>query len=101
MNTRKNSIRNSRRGDARPSKDDLKSKVQTLQPTIRIGKNGLTEALVAETICLLKKRKLVKIKLLKSFADDVDKKQFAKDLAAKNGSKVIHQVGFFITLHKR
>jgi len=80
---------------------ELKSKALNLEPTIRIGKNGLTDSIIEEIICQLNKRKLVKLKLLRAFAEDIDKKVFAKEIAEKTGSNVVHHVGFVITLYKR
>jgi len=82
------------------SQQAIRRKAQQLQPTIRIGKNGLTDALADEMRCQLKKRKLVKVKMLKSFADGIDKTAFAKEIAMKTGAKVVHNVGFVLTLYK-
>lgn len=78
----------------------LKSRAHNLQPTIRIGKNGLTDAIIDEMKCQLKKRKLVKVKVLKSFAEGMDRTALAKEIAMKTGAKVVHHVGFVLTLHK-
>ncbi len=79
---------------------NLKSKALHLEPTIRIGKNGMTDAIIEEIICQLKKRKMVKIKILKSFVDSIEKSSFSAELETKTKAKVIHHVGFVLTLYK-
>ncbi len=83
-----------------PTLKDLKSKALHLEPTIRVGKNGMTDSIVEEIICQLKKRKMVKIKMLKSFADGVEKEVFFKDLEKNTRAKIVHRVGFIVTLYK-
>ena len=40
---------------------ELKSKSRTLEPVVRIGKNGLTDGMIKEIIIHLKKRALIKV----------------------------------------
>ncbi len=80
---------------------DLKSRAQSLEPSVRIGKNGLTDSIITEIIKVLKKRKLVKIKLLRAFIQDKDKKKIAQEIADKTKSKLVQVTGFVITLYKR
>ena len=44
----------------------LRSKAKRLEPVLRVGKGGLSNSLIEELKKVLNKRKLVKIKLLKS-----------------------------------
>ncbi len=83
------------------SKNKLKEKAKQLEPVIRIGKNGLTDSLVNEIKRQLENKKLVKIKLLRPFIQDKDKKMAAKEIAEKTGSVLIDSVGFVVVLHKR
>ena len=69
-----------------------------LEPIIRIGKNGLTENIIKEIKTHIKKRKLIKVKLLKSFIGENNRKELAKELADKTDSKVIQQIGFVVVL---
>jgi len=78
----------------------LRSKAKLLEPVIRIGKNGLTEGMVKEIAKLLKKKRLIKIKMLKAFLQDNDRKDAAKEIAEKTGSIIIDQVGFVVVLYK-
>jgi RNA-binding protein len=50
---------------------DTESYIQTLKPTIWVGKNGCTEELVRETLRQLETRRVIKIKLLRSCDIDV------------------------------
>ncbi|NQU78986.1 YhbY family RNA-binding protein [Candidatus Woesearchaeota archaeon] len=79
----------------------LKQKANALEPLVRIGKNGLTESVVAQIKKLVTKRKIVKIKFLRSFLDSNDKKAAAKDLANSTDSEIVEQVGFVVVLYKR
>jgi len=58
----------------------LKEKAKTLEPVIRIGKNGLTESTIKEIKKQLNKKKLIKVKLLRAFISDKNKKEVAKEL---------------------
>jgi|GEM_PF-716601 len=78
----------------------LKNRARLLEPLVRIGKNGLTANLVLHIKKLIDKRELVKVKLLESFLDAVDKRAAAKDLALKTGSELVDQVGFVVVLYK-
>ena len=79
---------------------DLMEKAKALEPQIRIGKNGLTANALEEIKSQLKKKKIIKIKILKSALDLKDKKEIVKDLQQMTESKVILQVGFVVVLSK-
>lgn len=79
----------------------LKEQAKALKPLIQIGKNGLTESVVQQIIRLIKKRKLVKIKFLKSFLESNNKKEAAKKLAEMTNSEIVYQTGFVVALYKR
>lgn len=83
------------------SKIELRRKAMNLEPVIRIGKNGLTENTFNEIKKILKKRGLIKIKLLKNFIQDKNKKAIAREIAEKTDSELIQQVGFVIVLNKK
>jgi RNA-binding protein len=78
----------------------LKEKAKTLEPVIRIGKNGLTENTIKEIKKQLNKKKLIKVKLLKAFVKGKDKKLVANKIAEETNSKVIDLVGFVVILYK-
>ena len=79
----------------------LKVKAKGLTPLVRIGKNGLTEAVVNQVKLLVSKRKLVKVKFLRSFLESNDKKEAAKKLAQETNAEILEQVGFVVVLYKR
>jgi RNA-binding protein len=79
----------------------LKSKARLMEPLVRIGKNGLTDNAIMQVKSLLQKRKLVKVKFLRSFLESSDRKAAAKELAKATSSDIIDQVGFVVVLYKR
>ncbi|MBW2996636.1 YhbY family RNA-binding protein [Candidatus Woesearchaeota archaeon] len=79
----------------------MAEKAKYIQPILRIGKAGVTEGAIEEIKRQLKKRKLIKIKLLKSALNGKDKKEMAKEIAEKTRSELIHQVGSVIVLNKK
>lgn len=79
----------------------LRSKAKTLEPILRIGKNGLTNGVIGEIKLQLKKNRLIKIKLLKSFIQDKDKKELVKEISELTNSEIIEFVGFTLTLNKK
>jgi RNA-binding protein len=80
------------------SRSELKSRAKMLKPILRLGKNGLNESVVLELKKQLKKRKLVKIRLLKSYPDD--KKSASSGLEKETGAEVIDMIGNVIVLFK-
>jgi RNA-binding protein len=82
-------------------KKQLLEQARLLEPILRIGKNGITESVIAEIKKQLKNRKLIKIKLIKSIMEGPGKKKTAKEIADATDSELIQQVGFVIVLHKR
>ena len=76
---------------------DLVKKAKALSPTVQIGKSGLSESQIAELKKQLKKRKLVKVKMLRSFVLTVDSRQELDEIpnvvAGLTGSEVLHAVG--------
>ena len=84
-----------------PSTKELKSKAVELKPIIHVGKAGLTENAIKEIKIQLKKKKLIKIKFLKSIVKENDKKELFNELASKTGSKIIHKVGFVAILYRK
>lgn len=78
----------------------LKEKAKTLEPVIRVGKNGLTESTIKEIKKQLNKKKLIKVKLLRAFINNRNKREAAKEIAQKTNSQLIDLVGFVIVLWK-
>lgn len=78
---------------------ELRSQANQLEPIVQVGKAGITEAILEEMKVQLKKRKLIKIKLLKSAKTD-NMKTIALNLATTLKATLVQQVGSTITLHK-
>ena len=79
----------------------MAEKAKNIQPILRLGKAGVTEGAIEEIRRQLRKRKLIKIKLLKSALDGKNKKELAQEIADKTKSELIHQVGSVIVLSKK
>lgn len=77
----------------------LKSQSHHLECTIQIGKAGITDSILAEIKRQLHKKKLVKIKLLKS-AKTNSTKVIARSLAVQLGVQLVKEVGNTFTLYK-
>lgn len=76
---------------------ELKSRGQLLDPTLKVGKEGLTAAFLAALDHALKHNELLKVK----FADLKDqKKELAPQLAEKTGSHLVMLVGNVVVLYR-
>ena len=77
-----------------------------IKPIVQIGKNGLTETVIAEIGKHLKNRKLIKIKCLKYFIEEYSEgsnSKKMKEIAAMFAEKLnceASSIGFVITLKK-
>ena len=80
---------------------DLRNAAANLQPILRIGKNGITDALVREVRRQVENREIIKIKLLKVLTADGDRRKIAEDLAARADVLLVHVVGSMVTLAKK
>jgi RNA-binding protein len=81
--------------------DDLKNTAKSLEPIVRIGKSGLTETVLAEIEKHLKKRKLIKIRFLKSSLENEEKQKYALLITDYTRSVVVSFVGSMLVLYKR
>ncbi len=80
---------------------ELKQKAMALEPIVRIGKSGLSETVINEIRKQVEQKKLVKVKMLRSFVGTADKKEMARQMAEKTGSILVHNVGFIVVLAKK
>ena len=83
-------------------KNKLKSEAQSLNPVAWVGKNGLTEQVKEEIKKQLKNKKLIKVKVLKSFIDEneVNRKDFAENLAREVDAELVQKLGFIVILYR-
>lgn len=70
-----------------------------MEPTVLIGKGGLTDSIVKQAKEQLRKRKVIKVKFLASAIKDT-KKALIEEIVTKTGAKLVHQVGFILVLEK-
>ena len=68
--------------------------------TVHVGKNGVTAELIAEIISVLKKRKAVKVKMLKSSLTDSHKDEVAEEIRKACKAKKVKMIGHTMTLEK-
>ena len=77
----------------------LRQTAHHLDPTVWIGKNGITENVIKEIICTLEDHELIKIKMLHS-----DKKNFEKNsekIYVSTNAEVINSIGNVLTIYKK
>jgi len=79
----------------------MRQESKILTPNINIGKNGLTDQVIKNIKEELSRHKLVKLKILQSYLSDKDKNEVFDDIAEKTGAKIVHKIGFTITLTRR
>ena len=79
---------------------DLRRQAHDLDPILQIGKAGVSEAVVEEIVRQLKKRKLVKLKLLRSALEGGGRKDLGTDLAEKTRSALVEVRGNTVVLWK-
>jgi RNA-binding protein len=78
----------------------LKARSKALDPVVWVGKAGISPEIVLQIATFLKKKRLVKIKLLRSFVEEHGREEASKELAEKTDSTVIDQTGFVVVLYK-
>ena len=83
------------------SEKPMIKKGKLLDPSIIIGKNGVTEEVIKEIKGALNRKNLIKIKMLGSCIKNKDKKELARKVAEETGSELIHMTGFVFILYKK
>ncbi len=68
--------------------------------TINIGKKGLTENLINEINFQLEKRGVVRVKMLRNFRGDKNRKELAMEIASKVKGELIDLRGFVLTFRR-
>jgi len=75
-----------------------------LQPTIHIGKNGVTSEIMEELRKQLNTKRVVKVKMLKTFTETVEnkkeRKKIAQQMARESGTVLEGITGFVFVLRK-
>ena len=75
----------------------LRAKANPLEPIIQIGKEGMSDNLIAQVDDALDTRELIKIRVHLDTAPDAPR-AFANELAEKTGAEVIQVIGGVIVL---
>ena len=77
----------------------LKSKAQTIDPILQIGKSSVTTELVTSVAEAIEKRELIKLHILQNCDDDA--KEIANTIAERTHSTVVQIIGKKIVLFKQ
>ena len=83
------------------NKQELMEFVHNSKPIMILGKGGLTENIIKDLKQHLKNKKVIKVKILKSFIEGKNKKEVFNEIAEKTGSELLHKIGFVIVLEKK
>ncbi|MBI2131117.1 YhbY family RNA-binding protein [Candidatus Woesearchaeota archaeon] len=82
----------------------LRTEGKPLEPIIRIGKEGLNDKVIGEIMKVLKKRKLIKIRILKSSKESKGRKEskgsIIDEISEKTGSVLVEKVGSVAVIYK-
>jgi RNA-binding protein len=79
-------------------KKTLKAKCHHLDTVVRLGSNGLTEAVHAEIDLALNVHELIKIKLV---GDKEMRQELAQTIANQQGAEIIHAIGHQLCLYRK
>ena len=71
-----------------------------LKPTVFIGKNGITEPVISEVKQQLNARKVIKVKVLRSAKEEMDRKGIAEGVADSSGANLVELRGNTFVLSK-
>jgi RNA-binding protein len=78
----------------------LKKQARSIEPVLRIGKNGINENVHTEVEKLLKIRKLVKVKILNN-CPITDFKEIIESIVQQSQSKLILEMGNVFVIYRR
>lgn len=78
---------------------ELRSVGQGLKPLLMIGKEGLTDTVLAQLEALIERHELVKIKLLDTL--EVDRHELAEELETKARARLVQVIGRMVLMYRR
>ena len=78
---------------------EFRAKANTLEPEFQIGKGGISDGVITQTLDSFRTKELIKIKVLLDSAPETPR-EFADKLAEATGSQVIQVIGGVIVLYK-
>ncbi|MDI6904839.1 MAG: YhbY family RNA-binding protein [Candidatus Bathyarchaeia archaeon] len=79
----------------------IKRKLSGEKPTIRIGKNKVSQELLKEIEKQLEKKEMLKIKILKTALQEDEAKQIASRIAEQTEASLVEVRGHTFMLYKR
>lgn len=82
------------------SKKFLQQEAQDLHVTVHVGKDGLTENILAEVDAQLTNRQLIKVKFLEAARDKEGKQELVDTLVTTTGAVLVDNKGFTCTLYR-
>ena len=83
------------------TRNDLRIRGMELDPTVQVGKAGLTEQIGREISEQLEKRELIKVRFLRSAGPSSEWKQSVEGLSRRIGAELIEIKGATVLLYKR
>ncbi|MBU3902580.1 MAG: YhbY family RNA-binding protein [Candidatus Thermoplasmatota archaeon] len=75
--------------------------IHDLEPVLRIGKNGVTENIINDIKILVKKKKNVKIKVLRSALNSATMDQIADKIVEEANLKIVQLRGHSVVVASR
>lgn len=78
----------------------FRAQANTLEPEFQIGKGGMSESLIKQTLDSFRTKELIKIRVLLDSAPE-SPREFANKLSEATGSEVIQVIGGVIVLYKQ
>jgi len=77
---------------------EKRKEAQNLTPSIILGKQGLTAQVIKNIRQQIAQQGLIKIKMLKSFINDSDRKDLAARIALECNAELISVIGHMVVL---
>ncbi len=78
---------------------ELRGQANTLEPLFQVGKGGVSDAVIAQTLEAFNTRELIKLKVLLETAPETPR-EIAEKIAAGTGSEVVQVIGGSMIFYK-
>ncbi len=79
---------------------ELKSQSAEQQPTVWVGRNGLTKALLSQISTQLKIKEMIKVKVHKTSLEQTELQEIADKIADETRSEIVDVRGRTFTIYK-
>lgn len=93
-------IADSKNEAGKKNKSGLRAAAGSLKPSVQIGKSGMTDQVLMEMKKQLAVRGIIKVKFLRPFLSQHNRKEAAAELASRTGSELVGLTGFTAVYHK-